>query len=181
MTNNQPAIRHHHICFQTLFSFFYIESKQPRIKPAQRVYTVKRGDTICLPCELKSQYSGHDVIYRIWYKDGNLIKMQSGAWPRFTSKPNCLSITDVDSFDHGSYSCVAQSQHGSTNATRVLNVIDRLPGSLPPILPTMKPLKTLIPYLIGGMRFVFNLLFCFCFVFLWFLNISLGWKIRRAT
>lgn len=138
-----------------------IGSKQPRIKTAQRSYTVKRGETICLPCQLKSQYSGLDVIYSIWYKDGNLIKTQSGAWPRFTAKPDCLSIRDVDSFDHGSYSCVAQSQHGSANATRVLNVIDRLPGSLPPILPTMRPRKTLIPYILSGM---FLLCFTVCLV-----------------
>lgn len=120
---------------------------------------MKLNDTICLPCQLKEHYKEPmNKILIAWFKDSFPIKMTE--WPRFTQKQDCLLIKNINSFDHGTYKCSAYNRLGSKSVLRVLNVADRLPVSLPPVLPTLKPppRQTVIPNFFSGtyLRFTFD-------------------------
>ena len=121
-----------------------VDVKAPQIKPAQREYMVKLNQTICLPCQLEVKYQKlADRILIAWFKDGYLIRP-----PRYFYDPDkgCLLIKGINSYDHGTFKCSAHNRLGHVEAFRVLNVIDRLPVSIPPNLPTLNPPNTPYPF-----------------------------------
>jgi len=120
--------------------------KAPQIKPAKREYTVKLNETICLPCQLEIKYQKlADRILIAWFKDGYLIRREGSRYIHDPQK-GCLLIDRINSYDHGTYKCSAHNRLGHVDAYRVLNVIDRLPVSIPPNLPTLNPPNTPYPF-----------------------------------
>lgn len=121
--------------------------EKPSILSSSLRFQVKRDETICLPCQLERRYTEpKNKILTAWEKDGSTIKPVN---LHYTRENDCLRIRNITSYDHGVYKCNAYNRLGISSAVRILIVTDRLPVSIPPVLPTVKSgYKTRIPFIL---------------------------------
>ena len=105
----------------------YLSEKSPPeiLDSKPQHFYVKLNDTICLPCKLKTQYTGEYRILSYWSRNGNQVIHK---WSRYSIENDCMRIVAIKSWDHANFTCVATNQLGSTRVERVLHVTDRVEG-----------------------------------------------------
>ena len=102
---------------------------KPRIKKeTQKIFYIRQNDTIRLPCKVKKQYEdAKRKIVFYWRKQAqpNDIHIKVDL-PRHTVVFNkYLEIRNVQSIDHGNYTCIAINTYGNDNSVLSLVVINR--------------------------------------------------------